>query len=153
MDTSSQDKLQTLLSWKQDIETALLQLRQKQKETAEAILRSESQLRNINELLQAEGYSVGERVASQEASTASVAEAAYELIKEIGHPVHYREISERLSQSGTMVPGQNPEANLLSYLVRDRRFQWIARGTYALAEWKMRSKPRKRRARKARARG
>lgn len=82
----------------------------------------------------------------------SPADAAFALLKEASEPTHYKEIAKQLLDQGIPLSGKNPQATLLSYLVRDARFKRaIPRGVYGLSEWKFKTaKSRRRRQKRAR---
>lgn len=136
----SNEKLQPLLEWKRQLDEELAELRTKREELCEVIARKESQARNLRELLESEGYQAEESRNGVEPPKHSVVDAAYELVSAGGQPLYYKDLADRLIDAGVSIPGRDPQANLLSYIVRDQRFQRIARGTYALAEWGLRPK-------------
>lgn len=141
------DRIQALLQWQRQLADQLAELWSRRDELNEAIARKETQARNIRELLQSEGYGVEGIVGNLRPPNGAVADAAYELIKDGGQPLYYKDLADRLIDAGLPIPGRDPQANLLSYVVRDQRFQRISRGTYALAEWGLRVKSSRRKAR------
>jgi hypothetical protein len=59
-------------------------------------------------------------------------DVAFQILQ--GHgPLYYSSILDRLLEQGVRVPGRNPGANLIAHMSRDRRFQRVGRGTYAIA--------------------
>ena len=144
MDGIDTDRLETLLAWKRKLDEELQELRARQNELNETIAHKETQVRNLRELLESEGHVVAGDPGREQAPNGSVADAAWRLIKDIGQPVYYKDLAERLRESGVTIPGRDPQANLLSYIARDQRFKRIARGTYALTEWRLRPKGKKR---------
>lgn len=73
-------------------------------------------------------------------------DAAIDLLTALGKPIHYRELAQRLSTSGTYLAGKDPAATLLSQMSRDERFRRASeRGVYGLASWRMRRSPSKKR--------
>ena len=127
--------MESLVKWKEEIQQEIDTLSLQQKKLSEEIARKEPQLHNINELLKSEGYDTG--IPIDEIPNGSVADAAWTSLKEIGRPAYYKDLARHLEHSGVRIPGQNPEANLLSYLSRDGRFKRVKRGTYALIEWRI----------------
>lgn len=67
------------------------------------------------------------------------ADAVVGLLKEIGKPLHYREIHRELHTRDPLrhlrVDGVDPAATLLSRFFKDPRLYRPQRGTYALVEW------------------
>jgi hypothetical protein len=51
-----------------------------------------------------------------------------------GEPLHISQIRDRYVEGGRTIPGKGTYANLLAYMVRDRRFVRVAKGTYALSD-------------------
>ena len=140
MPNNQSDKLQTLLDWERQLHEELVELQAKRNELNEEIGRKETQVRNLRELLEIEGLPVRDDRNKAASLNCSVADAAYQLINEVGQPLYYKDIAERLMDTGVAIPGRDPQANLLSYIVRDHRFQRTGRGTYALLEWGLRPK-------------
>ncbi|MBI2917612.1 MAG: winged helix-turn-helix domain-containing protein [Chloroflexi bacterium] len=136
--SNADDKLEALLDWKHRLDDELGELRAQRDELNEAIARKETQGRNLRELLESEGYVAEDAMDGKQPSNGSVADAAYELVKKVGQPLYYKDLADRLIDAGLSIPGRDPHANLLSYMVRDQRFQRTGRGTYALAEWGLR---------------
>lgn len=134
------DKLQPLLDWKQSLDQELETLQVKRAELNEAIARKEAQARNLRELLESEGHLVEKNAGNRNSPTDSITDAAYAVVKKIGQPLYYKDLADRLVDAGTSIPGRDPNANLLSYMARDQRFQRVGRGTYALVEWGLRPK-------------
>ena len=145
------DRLTSLLGWKHQLDEELQELRARQCELGEAIAHKEGQLRNLRELLDSEGYAMEDARGEDRPPNGSIGDAAFALIKEIGQPVYYKELAERLGESGVTIRGRDPGANLISHLARDRRFARVARGTYALSEWGLRPKKKGRAPRKQKA--
>jgi len=139
----STEELGALVEWKERLEAELQDLRAQRNELSETIARKEAQARNLRELLDSEGYVKQDARDRTDRSNGSVADAAYELVSKAGQPMHYRDLADRLIDAGVSIWGRDPHANLLSYVARDARFQRIGRGTYALAEWGLKSRSRK----------
>ena len=73
-------------------------------------------------------------------------EAAYELLSTRGKPLHYRKLTQELSDIGVHIAGKDPAATLLSKMSRDIRFKRAPeRGEYGLAVWQMRKRSTKKR--------
>lgn len=143
MDGANGDRLETLLAWQRELDQELEGLRAKQTELSKSIGLREAQSRNLRELLQIEQQSGQDSPPVNGSETDSLADAAYEAVKEIGEPVYYKDLAEHLVGIGVAIPGRDPKANLLSYIARDERFKRIKRGTYALAEWNIRARGRR----------
>ena len=63
----------------------------------------------------------------------SLADKVVNLIKETGHPLHYREIERELRAKGEVLPeGKDPATTLLARYYNDSRLYRSKRGTYAL---------------------
>jgi hypothetical protein len=74
-------------------------------------------------------------------------EIVYNTLKDIGRPLHYREILNRLQIESFHISGTAVVQNLIVRLNRDRRFTKTDRGVWGLTEWIKRedtiSKPEK----------
>lgn len=71
---------------------------------------------------------------------ASVTDAVLNLLEELHQPMHYKDITTKLQERNTYIPGKNPAATLLSRMSRDKRFKRTKkRGMYALSTWRVRS--------------
>jgi hypothetical protein len=61
-----------------------------------------------------------------------------QILLQMGHPMHIREIRASLIEQGVPLPGRGDEANIILRLRRARdRFIRTERGTYGLAAWQM----------------
>lgn len=98
--------------------------------------RKERQLKALREYLELSGASVrAEAQDSRSHSTGAAKlalDAAVEVLATVGQPLHYTDLYERVVERGFRIPGEKPEANLLTHLNRDRRFTRVRPGTYAL---------------------
>lgn len=119
----------------------------------------EEALFHIEALLRLDGHEIDNRGTENAfrsgmivASSTSVIDAAYDLLKQTHQPMHYQEITKKLQDSNVHIPGKNPSATLLSRISRDKRFKRTEkRGVYALAIWRIKKKSAKsKRKRKAR---
>lgn len=117
------------------------ELRNQSAELALRINAKEGQLRNIDDLLAAEGMSQLEgdsAVTSAPINRPSqrFLDQAYEILQLAAEPLHYRDLARRLTAESVYIPGQDPAANLLTQMSRDERFGRAAkRGMYGLREW------------------
>lgn len=64
-----------------------------------------------------------------------ITDAVVALLEEVGEPLHYRDIHQRLEERGHRVSGVDPAATLLSRFFKDPRLYRPRRGTYGLVEW------------------
>ena len=156
MVSGDNERITTLLSWRDQIRQELAQLRKRQAELGEEVSRKDSQLRNILALLETEGYVEERGVATDLGRNGSIADCAYSVLRESGQPTYYKDLASRMLEMGISIPGKDAAANLLAHIGRDDRFRRVTRGTYALTEWKTKtlSKPtsrKKQRKRKVRA--
>lgn len=68
-------------------------------------------------------------------SRLSASDAAYEVLLESGEPLHYREITKRMIESGRWTSdGRTPSNTVNSAIVMDRRFVRVWPGVYGLRE-------------------
>jgi hypothetical protein len=65
------------------------------------------------------------------------ADVAYEVLKNAGTPMHYRDLYEAILKTGFEVRGEDPAANLIAHISIDPRFKRVKRGTYALKGWRL----------------
>jgi hypothetical protein len=80
-------------------------------------------------------------------NTKRVTDVAYEVLKSAGTPLYYRELYEKISQTGFEIHGKDPATNLIAHIGNDPRFERVKRGTYALKEWKIRKRVRRKKKR------
>ena len=134
---------ETLIAWRDELVSQIARLREQQAALLDEMSRKEVQLRNIELLLESEGFLVPEQRVLRPGRDGSLSDRAFVILKETGKPWHYRQLADKLREIGVHIPGNDRAANLLSHIGRDERFQRVKRGTYALAEWKTRavSKP------------
>jgi len=71
----------------------------------------------------------------------TIVEDSIEILKDIGEPIHYLELTNLLQQK-RKVSGKTPHLTVRSRIGSDKRFIRIAEGTYALSEWSGYSKAR-----------
>lgn len=117
------------------------ELRKQSAELAHRINAKEGQLRNLDDLLAAEG--MGELEGDRAVMNAAISrpsqrflDQAYEILQSAAEPLHYRDLARRLTADSVYIPGQDPAANLLTQMSRDERFGRAAkRGMYGLCEW------------------
>ncbi len=62
----------------------------------------------------------------------SVPQATYLLLKEIGKPVHAKEIHKKLTKGGVRMRGKTPITSIAISLSRDKRFKKVAPNTFEL---------------------
>jgi hypothetical protein len=60
--------------------------------------------------------------------------AAYDILRDVGSPVYYRELADRIRASGIIIPGKDPASNLYAHLRRHPRFQRPTPGHFALSD-------------------
>ena len=126
----------TLLSWREDILDELAKLKKQLSSLMEDISKREVQLRNIDSLLESEGYTPPIQQDLNPRKDDSISDHAFTVLKETNQPWYYKELADKLKEIGVHIPGQDRAANLLSHISRDERFERVKRGTYALSEWK-----------------
>lgn len=127
------EALETKLS---EIKGEISELQSKIKDLFGQIEQRQKQADNIVSLLEIEGVSCDEeqRVLLGQIS---VPDLAFNYLAGLAKqtPVHYREIAKQLLSQGTLIPGKDPDANLLAQISRDGRFVRVAPGTYGLVQW------------------
>jgi len=62
----------------------------------------------------------------------TIADAAYEVLKEAGRGIHVKEIWEALSRGGLRSSAQRPTLSVTTALLRDNRFRRVGKNTYAI---------------------
>lgn len=68
--------------------------------------------------------------------TSSLADAAYNVMKDLGVPTHYVRLYDLLIERGISIKGGKPRKNLVAHLSRDPRIERTnSRGVYRLVEW------------------
>lgn len=96
----------------------------------------QQQAQNILLLLNSEGHNNIDPELSSMANI-SIADIVYENLSNSVEktPVHYIDLTKEILSKGILIPGKNPNANLLSHMNRDNRFVRTSPGTYGLKEW------------------
>ncbi len=130
--------VEALLAKRTEVQGEVERLRAEVADIAARLSSKEAQLRGISDLLALETPSVETPPAGNGSSwpTSRFIDAAVEVLRSSGKPMHYKQLADQLAASGTLIPGQNPAANLVAHMSRDARFgRGLARGTYGLSEW------------------
>lgn len=122
------DYLGVLKAKHDSVERELSELRAELASLGERVGVKESQLRNLDHLIDLENGRPSGKPVSASASFVDVAHS----ILAAGGPLHYQQLAREVGARGTHIPGMNPAANLLAHLARDARFIRTARGTYGL---------------------
>ena len=71
------------------------------------------------------------------ASKRKIRDIAYEVLKNTGIPMYYKDLYEAILQTGFEIRGEDPAANLIAHISIDPRFKRVKRGTYALKGWRL----------------
>jgi hypothetical protein len=132
-----------------NLERQEVELRQKYEEKLRGISEEREKakmvIRHLNALLALQGHpqteiqpsllaTTGEGTANKSNGTASIADMAYQLLKETGKEYHYKELAEALIDRGVHIPGSNPASSLVARIHDDPRLIRPRRGVYALKE-------------------
>lgn len=143
-----------LQEWKEALLKEIKELQSKLAPLEIELRVKEEKLSAIDRLLRLETHPV-EAISSAEnrsaragSNTKKLSDVAYEVLRSAGIPLYYRELYEKISQTGFEIHGKDPATNLIAHIGDDPRFLRVKRGTYALKEWKIRKrvgKPKKRR--------
>jgi hypothetical protein len=146
-----------LQEWKEALLKEVKELRAKLAPLELELKVKEEKLAAIERLLRLETHPVEalsfaeNRPVGAPSNTKKVADVAYEVLRKVGTPLYYRELCEKISQTGFEIHGKDPATNLIAHIGNDSRFDRVKRGTYALKEWKIRKqnvgRKRKRRGR------
>ena len=73
------------------------------------------------------------RVTSHKFAKLTVTDAAEQILRKAGKPVHLREITTQLVAGGKKFRTKKPEGSILTALAKDRRFRNTGRNMWALA--------------------
>lgn len=63
--------------------------------------------------------------------------AIHDLLREVGEPLHYREMLARLQERGVAINGKSPTRTLSAHLSNDFRFLPVGDGKWGLEVWRM----------------
>ena len=136
------------LVWRQkQIQEEISSLQAEIKNRFELINNKQEQLSHVVKLLMAEGDEFVDPELTGVLEE-SIADIAYEYMRGMNNPLHYSEMAKGIMSKGILIPGKNPEANLLSHIGRDNRFVRTSPGTYGLSEWGLKSVSAKRKKRR-----
>lgn len=59
----------------------------------------------------------------------------YQMLKDVGHPMHRRNLYKNLQALGIHVAGDHPVNNMTAHMSQDGRFESKGAGEWGLAEW------------------
>ena len=65
----------------------------------------------------------------------TVKEAAFDILNELGHPLHYKELTKLVLEECNL-EGKTPHETVRSLIGTDKRFKRVSEGVYALSDWK-----------------
>ncbi len=108
--------------------------------------RLEARARHIQALLALDGQGGGQATGDDNQAGAnsgawlhatgiSLAEAAHQVLLEVGRELHYKDLAAQLQVRGVNIPGRDPPINLVAHIHNDPRFIRPKRGVYGLREW------------------
>jgi hypothetical protein len=119
--------------------------REKLQAMTEVIKKTEENATYIQRLLEAEGLDLKAEGLNNNLGK-SIADIAFDVMQRLpkNRAVHYRDLSDLMIKEGNNIPGKDPAANLITHLGRDIRFKRTGRGLYALAEWNLKAKSKRR---------
>lgn len=60
----------------------------------------------------------------------------WKVLRDVGSPMHYKDVCARVQERGFPVPGTNPANNVGAHMSADPRFENVGRGTWALRSWR-----------------
>lgn len=155
VDNALKIKRNELAQQLREIEASISQVREEYSAKIEQLQMKkkplEEALSHLDALLSFEVYPSDTRATSKidigEAVTTvkrdPILDAAFYLLKANNHPMHYKDIADRLKMKNIYIPGRYPPATLLSRMIRDRRFKRTRkRGIYALSSWRQVRRPK-----------
>lgn len=123
-----------LREWLAETEAALTKLNRKLEPMLSEKDALEGKIQAFRTLLATEGSI--ERREEPRRRAVSVADCAYQALKELGQPTHYIKLLQHLNDQGVEVPGASPKNNLVAHMTRDPRIvRTLQRGVYGLSEW------------------
>ena len=64
----------------------------------------------------------------------SIADAAFELLKQVGRPLHVTRIWEELQRGGKTLEAKKPTLSVTGALLRDERFENLGKNTFRIKE-------------------
>lgn len=137
---------------KNEYEAWMKEIQRKKKPLEEALLHIEALIGIEDGVSVAEGEEgIIDNKDVEATTTISPTDAAFNLLKKLHKPMHYRDIASALHKRNVYIPGSNPPATLLTRLSRDNRFKRTTkRGIYILSTWRIkgvRTKPTKKKRR------
>jgi HB1, ASXL, restriction endonuclease HTH domain len=124
----------TLRAKREEVAGTIDKMRRQIAGLSEELAVREAQMRNLDELLRLEAgaETAAERKGGMQGGEAKPIDAAEQMLRDVGRPMHYQELAKMLQAGGVFIPGKNPAANLLTQMTRDRRFRKTGRGIYAV---------------------
>ena len=66
----------------------------------------------------------------------SVPDAVYMVLQEIGHPLHAKDLYQRLKEGGMPIRGKTPVTSIATSLKRDPRFRKVGPNTFEVSQHK-----------------
>lgn len=124
------------LKWKLDQLKSEIQKNQIEIEQRTAIVaEKQEQVERLLKVLEVEGVKI-DRTDLDGIIPVSLSEIIIKILKDKGEPMHYKQITEAVTQSGHRVQGQNPPATIIALLHRKKEdFVRVGEGLWALKEW------------------
>ena len=125
-----------LLAERDSLAKHLASLRKQSEELAKEQAQVEVRLGHIYALLDEQAaHQSQDGELGAKAPERSLADEVVKLLQEHEHPLHYREIAQKLRERGVELPkGKDSAANLLAHFFKDPRVYRPRRGTYALRD-------------------
>jgi hypothetical protein len=66
----------------------------------------------------------------------SVPDAVYMVLQEVGHPLHAKDLYQRLKEGGMPIRGKTPVTSIATSLKRDSRFRKVGPNTFEVSHEK-----------------
>lgn len=118
-----------------DVEDRLITLNRRRLEVEAEISPLVSEQSKLRSLLAEYGHQEPLPSAHDRPPRESPADMVHQLLAEVGHPMHYRQIAEELQRRGKFAGGgKDPANSLLATYFSDPRLERTRRGTYAVAK-------------------
>lgn len=156
MDNSEQTYRERL-GWKLEQLKAEIRGTQKEiQEKTETIKAKQEQVEHVLKLLEAEGIPI-DRTELDGIIPIPLSEIAAKILRNHKTPMHYKELTEAIQETGHKIQGQNPAATVIALLHRKKdEFVRLDSGVWGLKEWgsapqELVSRGRKKRRRRARS--
>jgi hypothetical protein len=133
---TTKDRIMELREWQSEAHEELERARADLARAQKRLDAAQDRVRLLDQLSALEQDKSGDAVKDARQSSVDFLDACEQILRDVGKPLHLKELQSALLERGVPLPGRGTEANLIVRLQRsDGRFVRTGRGTYGLPEF------------------